>query len=101
MHPYFWRSHPVINLLVLVGNVSLGTFQTGIGKTNQVMKQSILSLAVGLPLAYLLVSYFNSIGGASFAVIGGIIGILISVIPAAVWGLYWSWKHYKVKADFS
>ncbi len=89
-----------VNLLVLVGNISLGTFQTGIGKTKQVMKQSILSLVVGLPLAYLLVTYFYSIGGASFAVIGGILGALIATTPNVAWGLYWSWKNYKVKADF-
>jgi O-antigen/teichoic acid export membrane protein len=78
----------------------LGTFQTGIRKTNQVMKQSILSLAVGLPIAYLLVSYFYSIGGPSFAVIGGIVGTLIATTPNVAWGLYWSWKKYRVKADF-
>jgi len=104
--PLFLVLSSVINLFVLVGNISLGTFQTGIGKTNQVMKQSVLSLAVGLPLAYLLVSYFYSLGGAdaqasaSFAVIGGIIGTLIASAPGIVWGLIWIWKNYRVKADF-
>jgi O-antigen/teichoic acid export membrane protein len=98
--PLFLAVSSIINLFVLVGNISLGTFQTGIGKTNQVMKQSVLSLAVGLPLAYLLVSYFASIGGPSFAVIGGIIGTLIASAPGIVWGLYWIWKNYRVKADF-
>ena len=98
--PLFLAFSSVVNLLVLVGNISLGTFQTGIGKTKQVMKQSILSLAVGLPLAYLLVAYFYSVGGAVFAVIGGIVGALIATTPNVAWGLYWSWKNYKVKADF-
>jgi O-antigen/teichoic acid export membrane protein len=98
--PLFLALSSIVNLLVLVGNISLGTFQTGIGKTNQVMKQSILSLAVGLPIAYLLVSYFYSIGGPSFAVIGGIVGTLIATTPNVAWGLYWSWKKYRVKADF-
>ena len=98
--PMFLALSSIVNLLVLVGNISLGTFQTGIGKTNQVMKQSILSLAVGLPFAYFLVSYFYSIGGPSFAVIGGILGTLIASTPNVVWGLYWSWKHYRVKAGF-
>jgi hypothetical protein len=40
----------VINLLVLFDNISLGTFQTGIGKTNQIMKQGLFSLVIGLPL---------------------------------------------------
>jgi O-antigen/teichoic acid export membrane protein len=98
--PLFLAFSSLVNLLVLVGNISLGTFQAGIGKTSQVMKQSILSLVVGLPLAYLLVAYFYSIGGSSFAVIGGIVGALIATTPNVAWGLYWSWKNYKVKADF-
>jgi O-antigen/teichoic acid export membrane protein len=98
--PLFLAFSSLVNLLVLVGNISLGTFQTGIGKTNQVMKQSILSLVVGLPLAYLLVAYFYSIGGAYFAVIGGIVGALIATSPNVAWGLYWSWKNYNVKASF-
>jgi O-antigen/teichoic acid export membrane protein len=98
--PLFLAISSIINLFVLVGNISLGTFQTGIGKTNQVMKQSVLSLAVGLPLAFLLVSYFASIGGPAFAVIGGIIGTLIASMPGIVWGLIWIWKNYRVKADF-
>ncbi len=98
--PLFLALSCLVNLLVLGGYVILAAFQTGIGKTNQVMKQSILSLVIGLPLAYLLVAYFYSIGGSSFAVIGGIVGTLIAIMPNAAWGLYWCWKNYKVKADF-
>jgi hypothetical protein len=47
-----------------------------------------------------MVPYFSSIGSASFAVVGGILGTLIVVIPSTAWGLYWCWKHYRVKADF-
>jgi O-antigen/teichoic acid export membrane protein len=98
--PLFLALSAVINLFVLVGNISLGTFQIGIRKTNQVMKQSVLSLVVGLPLAYLLVAYLASTGGESFAVIGGIIGALIASIPGMVWGLVWIWKNYGAKTDF-
>jgi stage V sporulation protein B len=98
--PLFLAFSSIVNLLVLVGNISVGTFQTGIGKTKQVMKQSFLSLAIGLPLSYLLVAYFYSIGGSSYAVVGGILGALIATTPNVAWGLYWSWKNYKVKADF-
>lgn len=90
----------LVYLLVLIGNISLGTFQTGIGKTNQVMYQSLLSLAIGIPLALLMVGYFYSIGGATLAIIGGLIGSLIATIPSVAWGLIWSYKHYRVKADF-
>ena len=97
--PLFLSLSSIVNLLVLIGNISIGPFQSGIGKVRQVMKQSILSLAVGLPLAFFLVSYLNSIGGATYAVIGGIMGVLISTLPACLWGLYWCWRNYKVKVD--
>jgi O-antigen/teichoic acid export membrane protein len=98
--PTFLSLSVLVYLFVLVGNISLGTFQSGIGKTRQIMKQSILSLAVGLPLAFLMVAYFNEIGGASFAIVGGIFGALIASMPGMIWGLIWSWKNYHVKADF-
>ena len=98
--PLFLAVSSIVNLLVLFGNISVGTFQTGIGKTNQIMKQSLASLSVGLPLAWGLVAYFNSIGGPSLAVIGGIFGTLASTLPSLVMALYWSWKNYRVKIDF-
>ena len=104
--PTFLAISAAVNLFVLVGNISVATFQSGIGKTNQVMKQSFLSLLVGLPLAYLMVAFFYSLGGvdaqasAVYAVIGGLLGALIASMPGMIWGLIWSWKHYKVKADF-
>lgn len=90
----------LVYLLVLVGNISLATFQTGIGKTKQIMYQSILSLVIGIPLALFLVGYFYSIGGAVLAIIGGLIGSLIATIPNVAWGVIWSYRHYRVKADF-
>lgn len=98
--PLFLALASLVNLLVLVGNTTLGTFQNGLKKTSQVMKQSIVSLVVGLMLAYFLVVYLYSIGGPAYAVIGGILGGLIATVPNAVWGLYWCWKNYKAKADF-
>jgi fatty acid desaturase len=55
---------------------------------------------VGLPLAFLLVAYLYSIGGPSYAVVGGILGGLIATSSNVVWGAYWDWKNYSVKADF-
>ena len=97
--PLFLVLSCLVNLLVLVGNITLSTFQTGIKKTRQVMWQNIASLVVGLPLAYFMVQYFYQIGGASYAVIGGILGSLIATVPNVAWGLYWCWKNYRVKAD--
>jgi stage V sporulation protein B len=104
--PLFLSLSVTVNLFVLIGNVSLGTFQTGIGQTRQVMKQSLVSLVLGLPLAYGSVALFYSLGGnngetaAAFAVIGGIIGSLVASLPGMLWAIIWSWKNYRVRADF-
>jgi hypothetical protein len=55
------------------------------------MKQGLLTLALGLPLAFVLVS--------SFGVVGGIVGNIIASVPAMVGGLYWIWKRYHVKVN--
>ena len=97
--PLFLSLSCLVNLLVLIGNVTLASFQTGLRQTRQVMKQSLVSLAVGLPLALFAVGYLYSIGGSSYAVVGGILGGFIATAINAVWEL-WFWKNYKVKADF-
>jgi stage V sporulation protein B len=98
--PIFLALSVTVNLLVLVGNISLGTFQSGIGKTRQIMYQSTLSLLAGIPLAYFMVAYFAQVGGPSFAVIGGILGALMASLPGTIWGIVWCWRNYHVKADF-
>ncbi len=90
--PLFLTLAVVSNLFAVVGNLSMGTFLTGVGETKLLMKQGLLTLAIGLPLAFLLVP--------SFGVVGGILGIVVSSVPSMVWGLYWIWKRYKVKASF-
>ncbi|MDR2719441.1 MAG: polysaccharide biosynthesis C-terminal domain-containing protein, partial [Nitrososphaerota archaeon] len=101
--PTFLALSSIVNLFVLFGSVSIIAFQTGIGKTKQVMKQSLLSLAISLPFSYGLITYLGTHGGAnneSLVIIGGIIAILISTIPGMTWGLIWAWKNYHIKADF-
>ena len=104
--PIFLIISSIVNLFVLFGNVSLATFQTGIGKTNQIMKQSMLSFAISLPFAYVIIPYFGSIAVSDpliaqmYAIIGGILAILVSSTPGMVWGLIWLWRTYKVKVDY-
>ena len=101
--PYFLAISSISNLFVLLGNVSLAAFQTGIGKTKQIMKQSLLSLAISMPFSYGIITYFGTHGGIlseELTVIGGIMAIMVSIIPGMVWGLIWAWKNYHVKADF-
>ncbi len=105
--PIFLIFSAAINLFILVGNISLSTFQSGIGKTMQIMKQSIVTLVIGLPLAYVMVAFFYSFGGSNpelsafYAVIGGLLGSMLASIPGMIWAIIWSWKKYGVKANFT
>jgi O-antigen/teichoic acid export membrane protein len=80
------------NLFAVFGNLSIGTFLAGLGETKLLMKQGLLTLVIGMPLAFTLVP--------SFGVVGGIIGILVASVPSMSWGLHWVWKRYKLTADF-
>jgi hypothetical protein len=64
------------------------------------MKQGLLTLAIGLPLALGVVPYLRTFAGGEFVVIVAIAGIFFSGVPSTVWGLYWVWKHFGAKADF-
>jgi O-antigen/teichoic acid export membrane protein len=98
--PLFLSLSCLTPLLVLLGNYTVTSFQTGLRQTRQVMKQSLASLAVGLPLAFFAVGYFYSFGGPIYAVVAGILGSFIATAINAVWASYWSWKTYTVRPDF-
>lgn len=89
--PFFLSLSVAANLLALVGFFSAGNFLAGVGETKLLMKQGLLTLSLGLPLAFVLVP--------SFGVAGGIIGNIFAGVPSMLWALYWIWKHYKVKVD--
>jgi putative peptidoglycan lipid II flippase len=90
--PLFLTLAVIANLFAVIGNLSIGSFLTGIGETKLLMKQGLLTIVIGLPLAFFVVPIFG--------VVGGIIGLMSSGVPSMAWGLYWIWKHYKLKADF-
>jgi O-antigen/teichoic acid export membrane protein len=90
--PLFLTLYVITNLFAAVGNLTLGSFLTGLGETKVSMKQAILTVLVGLPLALLLIP--------PLGVLGVIIGTLVSGIPSMIWGLHWAWKHYEAKAEF-
>jgi O-antigen/teichoic acid export membrane protein len=98
--PLFLTIHVASILLTCIGSISLGTFLTGLGKTKQVMRLSLLSTACILPLLLYMALFpttLTPIWGATL----GVIGIVLANIPGTIWGLYWVWKNYGVKADFS
>jgi len=90
--PFFLTIAVTGNLFALLGNLSSGSFLSGLGQTKILMKQSIITMVVGLPLGFLLIPTLGITGLIIASVVGG--------APSMLWGLYWIWKHYKAKADF-
>ena len=91
--PLFLAVYGLNNLFSVFGNISVNSFLRGVGETKFLLKQNILTLLVGIPLAFLMIP--------AFGIIGVILGPIIAGKPSLFWGLYHVWKHYKVKVDFS
>ena len=90
--PFFLTIYAISNLFTAVGSLSSGSLLSGLGETKILMKQSIMTLAIGLPLGFLLIP--------TTGIPGLIIASIIAGLPSMLWGLHWIWKHYKAKADF-
>ena len=90
--PFFLTLYVIGNLFAVLGSLSLNSLLAGVGETRMLMKQSILTLTIGLPLGLLLIP--------TLGITGLIVAGIIAGIPSMFWGLYWIWKHYKTKADF-
>jgi len=61
------------------------------GETRLLLKLSVLTLCIGVPIAFVLIP--------SFGVTGLIVCALISNSASLLIGIYWTWKHYEVKPD--
>ena len=91
--PSFLTLVVITNLFSIFGNISLSNLLTGLGETKIWLKINILTLCIGIPLAFTLIP--------TLQVVGVIICILVSGLPGMFIGLRWIWKHYGTKADFS
>jgi O-antigen/teichoic acid export membrane protein len=89
----FLTLYVITNLYSIFGNLSLGSFLTGLGETKSLMKLNILTLCIGVPLASILIP--------ALEIVGVILCILVGGVPSMFIGLYWIWKRYGVKADLS
>lgn len=90
--PLFLSLYVITNFLVLFGGLVKNSLLAGLGETKMLMGLSLLTLLCGIPLAFILIP--------AFGIVGAILGTLFASIPGFVYGLYWIWKRYKVKADF-
>jgi O-antigen/teichoic acid export membrane protein len=90
--PFLLTLYVIGNLFVAVGNLSLGSFLSGLGETKMLLKMSILNLTVGIPIAFLMIP--------TLGIVGVIFGLILSGVPNMIWGLHWVWKHYGARAEF-
>lgn len=89
--PFFLTLYVTSNLLAVFGTLSMSSLLTGLGETKMLLKLSLLTLFVGLPLAFLI---------PTLGIVGVILGNIFAGLPSMFWGFHWIWKHYRTKADF-
>ena len=89
--PFFLTMYVVSNLFAIVGSLSVGSFLAGVGETRMSMKQSIVTVSIGVPMASVMIPMLG--------VTGVILVTLSAGLPSMLWGLSFIWRRYKVKAD--
>ena len=89
--PFFLTIFVISNLFVVLGSLSASGFLQGLGETGMLMKWGIITILIGLPLGFLLIS--------TLGIIGLIIADIAAAVPGTLWVLYWIWNHYEAKAD--
>lgn len=90
--PFFLSLYMIQYLFVSIGAFTNVSLLQGLGETKVLLKLFLLSLFIGIPLAFLLVP--------SFQIVGLILTSLFAALPSLFLGLHWIWKHFRAKADF-
>ena len=90
--PSFLVLFVMTNLLAVFGNFSVQSVLIALGETRLWMKLNVLTLAIGVPLAFLLIP--------ALGIVGVIVGSLVAVVPATLLAMYLAWKRYGVVIDF-
>jgi stage V sporulation protein B len=80
------------NLYSVFGNLSVANFLSALGHTKFLLWLNLISLAIGIPLTFILISWMG--------ISGMLISPLISGIPSLFLGLHFLWKKYRVKIDY-
>jgi O-antigen/teichoic acid export membrane protein len=91
--PLFLTLLAVSYLYTGLGNLSLGNFLSGQGKTKVAMNLALISMGIGLPLNLVLIP--------EFGIVGLIVASLVSVIPYLVVGLWWVKRNFGVSVDWA
>ena len=88
----FLALYIISNLFAIFGNLSVGSLLIALGETRMLMKLNILTLCIGIPLAFLLIPQLGIPGVILVSIVAG--------LPSMFIGLYWTWKRYGTRADF-
>jgi O-antigen/teichoic acid export membrane protein len=89
--PFFLALYIINNLFAIFGSLSLGSILAGLGETKTQMKLTLITLTLGMPLAFALIP--------TMGIVGLILTSIIAGIPSLFIGLCWVWKRYKIKVD--
>jgi len=89
--PFFLTLYSIIYLYAGLGNLSLGNFLNGQGKTQITMKLALFNLGLGSLLGWTLIPQFG--------VVGLILANLIAGFPSLFTGLWWIRKHFGATID--
>jgi len=89
--PFFLTLYSIIYLYAGLGNLSLGNFLNGQGKTQITMKLALLTLGLGSLLGWILIPQFG--------VVGLIVANSIAGFPSLFTGLWWIRKHFGATID--
>ena len=91
--PLFLSLYVIQYLFIALGGSTYGTFLRGLGETKILMKLALLTLIIGIPIAFVLIPPFE--------IVGLIFTILFASLPSLLLGIYWIWKHYQITVDFT
>jgi O-antigen/teichoic acid export membrane protein len=90
--PFYLSIYVMLYLYAGLGNLSLGNFLNGQGKTQITMKAALITLLVGLALGWILISQFG--------VIGLIATTLVAGLPSLIYVLWWVRKNFGATVDW-
>jgi O-antigen/teichoic acid export membrane protein len=90
--PFLLTLYCIIFLYSGIGNLSLGNFLNGQGKTQITMRMALLTLAMGLIFGWTFIPRFG--------VIGLIIATSVAALPSILTGLWWIRKHFGATVDW-
>ena len=90
--PFFLSLVVILQLYALLGWITIPNFLTAQGETVFILKLNLLNLALGIPLAVLLIP--------KFGIPGLIIADIVDYLPSLIIMIYLTEKRYGTKIDF-